>query len=158
MISTTLEMGQGLHATLVGIGLPLDLKDFAFANVNLDLRKSERDIAAEQTDTGMQVTLTWKRPFSIGSTKMSFEGFYDYAFGEGGSSAPKEDNIITAPRLLVNLSTVDVGIDGVDEDVAQAMVKWKFLVFDLSFDSLESAQFSTHLKNNKTPLHRRGVL
>lgn len=137
MISTTLEMGEGVRATLVGVGLPLNLDGFAFANVNFYLRKSERDFATDQTDMGYQLTLTWNRPFSIGSTKFTFEGFLDYAFGEDSGSAPKKNNIITAPRLLVNLGNVDVGIeyqiwrnkfgiDGVDENVAQIMAKWKF--------------------------------
>ncbi len=137
MIATTLEMGDGVRGTLIGVGLPLNIDGFAFANVNFYLRKSERDFAAVQTDNGYQLTLTWKKPFSIGSTKMSFEGFLDYAFGEDSGSAPKENNIITAPRLLVTLGTFEVGIeyqiwknkfgvDGVDENVAQAMVKWNF--------------------------------
>lgn len=137
MIATTLEMGDGVRGTLIGVGLPLKLDGFAFADVNFYLRKSERDFAAVQTDTGMQLTLVWKRPFSIGSTQWSFEGFFDYAFGEDSGSAPKKNNIITAPRLLMNLGSVEVGIeyqiwknkfgvDGVDENVAQVMAKWVF--------------------------------
>lgn len=137
MIATTLEMGDGVRGTLVGIGLPLDIDGFAFANANFYLRKSERDFATEQTKNGYQLTLTWKKPFSIGSTKLSFEGFLDYAFGESGGSNPKEDNLITAPRLLVVLGTFEVGVEyqiwknkfgvkGVDENVAQLMAKWNF--------------------------------
>ncbi len=136
MIATTLEMGDGVHAKLIGIGLPLKLDGFAFADVNFYLRKSYND-AFGSSDPGMQLTLVWKRPFSIGSTKWSFEGFLDYAFGEDGGDNPKTNNIITAPRLLMNLGSVEVGveyqiwrnkfgIDGVDENVAQAMVKWVF--------------------------------
>ena len=69
---------------------------------------------------------------------MTFEGFFDYAWGNN----PKEDNIITGPRLLIDVGKFfsspgqlqagveyqiwrnKFGIDGVDEDVAQAMVKW----------------------------------
>ena len=70
---------------------------------------------------------------------MVFEGFFDYAWGED----PLEDNIITAPRLLVDVGGLagwgenqlqvgveyqiwrnKFGIDGMDEDVPQAMVKW----------------------------------
>ena len=137
MIATTIEMGQGVRGKLIGIGLPLKLDGFAFADVNFYLRKSDRDFAADQTDMGYQLTLVWKRPFSIGSAKMSFEGFFDYAFGEDSGSAPKKNNIITAPRLLLNLGSVEVGIeyqfwknkfgiDGVDENVAQVMAKWVF--------------------------------
>ncbi|HBR97832.1 MAG TPA: DUF5020 domain-containing protein [Gammaproteobacteria bacterium] len=144
MLATTLEMGNGVSATLIGIGLPLDLPGFAFANVNVYARDSQRDFAAEQTESGGQVTLTWKRPFAIGPTNWSFEGFMDYAFGEDGGSNPKEDNIVAAPRLLLDVGSLwgkpgvleagieqqvwrnKFGIDGIDEDVTQAMVKWIF--------------------------------
>ena len=144
MLSTTLEMGDGVSATLVGVGLPLDLPGFAFANVNLYARDSQRDFAAEQTDPGGQVTLTWKRPFSLGPTNWSFEGFMDYAFGEDSGSNPKEDGIVAAQRLLLDVGSLwgkpgvleagieqqiwrnKFGIDGIDEDVTQAMVKWIF--------------------------------
>lgn len=145
MVSTTLEMGDGVRAQLLGVGLPLELPGFAFANFNLYARESERDFATSQTDTGAQITLTWKRPFSIGSTKWSFEGFLDYAWGEDGGSNPKEDNLMTAPRLLLDVGalagakpgTIEAGIEqqiwrnkfgvkDVDEDVTQAMVKWTF--------------------------------
>ena len=144
MIATTLEMGEGVRGTLIGIGLPLNLSGFAFANANLYLRDSERDFISNQTDTGFQLTLTWKKPFNIGTTNWSFEGFFDYAFGEDGGDAPKEDNIVAAPRLLMDVGalwgqkdTVEAGIeyqiwrnkfgiDGINEDAVQFMVKWIF--------------------------------
>lgn len=138
MVSTTLEMGEETRGYLVGVGLPLDIPGFAFANVNLYARQSDRDFAADDTDLGGQVTLTWNRPFTLGSTKWNFEGFFDYAFAEKGGSAPKEDNIVAAPRLMLNLGkSLQVGIEqqiwrnkfgvkNVDEDVTQAMVKFTF--------------------------------
>lgn len=144
MLATTLEMGSGVSATLVGLGLPLDVPGFAFANVNIYARDSQRDFAAEQTGTGAQVTLAWKRPFAIGPTNWSFEGFLDYAWGEDSGSVPKENNIVAAPRLLLDVGSLwgkpgvleagvehqiwrnKFGVDGIDEDVTQAMVKWIF--------------------------------
>ncbi len=138
MIASTLEMGEGVRGYLLGVGLPLDLSGFAFANVNIYGRKSERSFATEDTDTGAQVTLTWNRPITLGSAKLNFEGFFDYAFSENGGSSPKEDNIVAAPRLMLNLGkNIQVGvehqiwrnkfgIDGVDEDATQAIVKWTF--------------------------------
>jgi nucleoside-specific outer membrane channel protein Tsx len=138
MLATNFEMGEDINTTLIGVGLPLDIPGFAYADINLYVRDSHRDFAEEQTDTGGQVTLTWNRPFSIGASKWNFEGFFDYAFGEDSGSDPKEDNIITAPRIMLNLGeNIQVGVeyqiwenkfgvDGVDEDVAQAMVKWVF--------------------------------
>ena len=138
MIASNIEMGEGVRGYLLGVGLPLALPGFKFADINLYARKSERDFAPDNTDTGGQITLVWNRPFSLGATKWTFEGFFDYAFGESGGSAPKEDNIITAPRILLDLGKqlqVGVeyqiwrnkfGIDGVDEDAVQAMVEFTF--------------------------------
>jgi nucleoside-specific outer membrane channel protein Tsx len=135
MLAMTWEMGQGLHAILYGIGLPLDLPGFAFADVNIYARDSTHD-AFGKSQSGYQVTLDWLYPFSVGSAKFAFEGFFDYAFGEDGGANPKKDNIITAPRLLVDIGgglqlgveyqiwRNKFGIDGVDEDVTQVMLKW----------------------------------
>lgn len=138
MIAPAIELGEGVRGQLLGVGLPLAIPGFAFANANLFLRQSDRDFAAEQTDTGGQITLTWKRPFSIGASKWSFEGYLDYAFGEDGGTNPKEDNLVAAPRLLLKVSeTFELGIEqqiwrnkfgvnGVDENVTQAMLKYSF--------------------------------
>jgi len=134
-IALTQEMGQGLRATLYGIGLPLDVKGFAFSDVNFYIRQSTHDTFGK-SQTGYQITYDWLYPFSVGSSKWAFEGFIDYAFGEDGGANAKEDNIIAGPRLLVELTTGlqlgieyqvwrnKFGIDGVDEDVAQVMLKW----------------------------------
>jgi nucleoside-specific outer membrane channel protein Tsx len=144
MIATTLEMGDGVRSYLVGVGFPLNLPGFAFADLNIYARKSYRDFVADQTDVGGQVTIDWLYPFKLGPLDMAFEGFADYAFGENGGSAPKEDNLITAPRLLVDVGKFigapgkfqvgveyqawinKFGVKGFDEGVAQAMVKWTF--------------------------------
>jgi len=144
LIASNLEMGDGVRAGLLGVGIDLKIPGFAFTQVNLYARKSERDFVVEQTNTGGQFTVAWKLPFEIANQKLSFEGFADYAFGEDGGSVPKEDNLITAPRLLIDVSNwfgapgkVQIGVEyqiwrnkfgkkGVDEDVPQAMVKWIF--------------------------------
>lgn len=142
LVSATQEMGEDLRASLIGVGLALDLPRFAFADFNLYYRKSHRDWLAQQTDGGAQITIDWLVPFSIGSQKLAFEGFADYAWGEKGGSAPKADNLIAAPRLLIDVGNWfgapgalqagveyqvwrnKYGIKGVDEDVAQVMIKW----------------------------------
>ena len=68
----------------------------------------------------------------------------DYAFGEDSGSNPKENSIVAAPRMLLDVGSSwgkpgvleagieqqiwrnKFGIDGIDEDVTQAMVKWIF--------------------------------
>jgi nucleoside-specific outer membrane channel protein Tsx len=80
----------------------------------------------------------WLSPFNIGNLSFAFEGFFDYAF----DMDHVEDNIITAPRLMMDLGKLwgapdmlqvgveyqiwrnKYGIDGIDEDVPQLMVKW----------------------------------
>lgn len=157
MIAGTLEMGgggsgsdTGVHSYLLGIGLPLDLPGFAFADLNVYARKSHRDFVSaipggEQTDMGGQVTIDWLYPFTIGGTKWSFGGFLDYAFGEDSGTVGKEDNIISSPQLLFDLGDAlggapgqlevgveydfwwnKYGIDGEDENNPNIMVKWTF--------------------------------
>lgn len=134
LISTTLEVGQGFHNNLYGLAVDLNLPSVKVFQINYYIRN---EIGAG-TDLGSQVTLVWLYPFDLGPLGMTFEGFFDYAFGNN----PKEDNIITAPRLLLDVGKFfgspgelqagieyqiwrnKFGIDGVDEDVAQAMVKW----------------------------------
>jgi nucleoside-specific outer membrane channel protein Tsx len=142
LLAGTLEMGEGLRAKLIGVGLALDLPKFAFADINLYYRKSERDWLVEQTDAGAQVTVDWLLPFAVGGQKFAFEGFVDYAWGEKGGSAPKANNLIAGPRLLVDVGnwvgapgTLQLGIEyqiwrnkfgieGINENVPQVMLKW----------------------------------
>lgn len=136
MIALGWEFGQGLHAVLYGVGLPLNLPGFAFSDINLYARESTHDTFGE-SDSGFQLTFDWLYPFTVGSTKWAFEGFIDYAWGEDGGDNPKEDNIIAGPRLLLDIGggmqfgiehqiwRNKFGIDGVDEDVTQIMFKWQ---------------------------------
>ena len=132
LITTTLEAGNGFHNNLYGIAA--DLNILPVFQINYYIRN---EIGAG-TDLGNQLTLVWLAPFNAGPMSIAFEGFFDYAWG----LSPSEDNIITAPRLLVDIGKFwgapgtlqagieyqiwrnKFGIDGVDEDVPQAMVKW----------------------------------
>lgn len=141
LISTTLETGgNGVRNYLYGLAVDLDIPSVKVFQVNYYIRNEIAAPGGEDpgTDTGSQLTLVWLYPFDIGQSKWSFEGFFDYAFDIG----PAKDNIITGPRLLIDVgnyfgaaSTLQAGleyqiwrnkfgIDGVDEDVAQVMVKW----------------------------------
>jgi nucleoside-specific outer membrane channel protein Tsx len=136
LITTTLEMPQSPveQTYLYGLAVDLKLPKFAFFQTNFYVRDNQ----AAGIDTGYQVTLAWLLPFNVGKAGFAFEGFFDYAFGED----PLEDNIITAPRLLLDVGSLfgkpgcvqagveyqiwrnQYGIKDEDEDVAQAMVKW----------------------------------
>lgn len=144
LIAATIEMGEDVHAQLLGIGLSLDVAEFNYLNVNFYLRRSYRDGVARDTDTGGQVNVNWNLPFVFTGSQWFFEGHLDYAFSEDGGSNPKKDNLNAAPRLLLDLGHLweapghilagieyqvwrnKFGIDGVDEDVAQLMLKWIF--------------------------------
>jgi len=144
LLAAGLEMGDNLNTTLWGVGLSLDLPGFAFTSLNFYRRESYRGWVAEGSDPGWQTTLSWSRPFTLGDSRWLFEVFADYAFGESGGSSPKSDNLVMAPRLLFDVADLwgapghlltgieyqvwrnKYGVEGVDEDVAQAMVKWVF--------------------------------
>ncbi|MDH5300990.1 MAG: DUF5020 domain-containing protein [Gammaproteobacteria bacterium] len=141
-IASTLEMGNNLNAQLLGPGVALNLPGFRFANLNFYARKSHRDWATTDTDIGGQITATWQLPIAIASTQWLFEGFLDYAWGENNNSHPKRDNIMTAPRLLLDAGALrdhpgkifigieqqiwrnKFGVADTDENVTQAMFKW----------------------------------
>lgn len=136
LITTTLEIPQSPveQTYLYGLAVDLKLPGFAFFQVNW----YARDNQTAGVDSGQQLTLAWLLPFTLGKLGFAFEGFFDYAWGED----PLADNIITAPRLLVDIGSpfgkpgcVQAGVEyqiwhnqfGVkdeDEDVVQVMLKW----------------------------------
>ena len=141
LITSTAELGEGFRAFLYGLAVDLNLPGFAFFQFNYYVRNDVEVFGGPSpNDTGSQVTLVWLVPFSVGSTSWAFEGFFDYAFDVD----PAEDNIITAPRLLLDVGEFfgekgavqagfeyqiwrnKFGVDGIDEDVVQAMVKLIF--------------------------------
>lgn len=137
LFTSTLEIPESpvKQTWLYGAAVDLKLPGFQFFQVNWYIRDNQ----ASGIDTGQQVTLAWGAPFKLGPVPLVFEGFFDYAWGED----PLKDNIITAPRLLVDVGELagvgagklqagveyqiwrnKFGISGMDEDVAQAMIKW----------------------------------
>jgi len=137
-ISTTLEKGEGDAKTyLAGVGLALDIKGFRFFNTDVYWRHNP-----DLDDDTWQLTLAWQYPFNIGQTKWVTEGFADIA-GDAGSNYA--GNQLIVPRLLLDVSDFlnikseslwlgieysswinKYGIDGVDERVIQAQIKWIF--------------------------------
>jgi nucleoside-specific outer membrane channel protein Tsx len=134
LLTTTAEIGNGFQNYLYGVAVDLNIPKTPVFQINAYVRNENRP----DTDPGYQVTLVWLTPFNIGGASFAFEGFFDYAFDMDHA----EDNIITAPRLLMDLGKTwgspevlqvgieyqiwrnKYGIDGIDEDVPQAMVKW----------------------------------
>lgn len=132
LVAGTLEVGQGFHNYLYGVGFSLNLPGFNFADLNVYLRNDPN-----RDGTTYQVTPCWQFPFTVGKAGMIFEGFTDIAGGEGNSAF----NIDAQPRLLLDLgkfwdapNSVYVGteimywhnkygVKGVNEFAPQAMVK-----------------------------------
>lgn len=135
LLTTTLEMGSDLRNYLYGVAVDLNIPKVPVFQINYYIREE----ATTGTDTGGQVTLVWLYPFDIGPVSMAFEGFADYAFGLGPAA---KNNLIAAPRLMLDVGKAfgapgmfqagveyqlwrnKFGISGIDEDVAQFMVKW----------------------------------
>lgn len=142
LLTFNLEIpSEGVEQTyLYGLAADLKLPGFQFVQLNL----YERNAQSSALETGFQVTVVWGAPFKLGPANFVFEGFFDYAWGEDPRTpgASYQDNIITAPRLLIDVGSFlgspgivqagveyqiwknKFGIDGLDEDVPQAMVKW----------------------------------
>jgi len=139
LLAGTLEMGKtdfgGFRNYLYGVGFSLDLPKFAFADLNLLVRDNPK-----QEGLTAQATIDWMLPFNMSSAKLVFEGFADLAGAEGDTVL----NLDIQPRLLLDLGNFwntpgnlfagmeyiywhnKFGIDGVEENVAQAMVKVVF--------------------------------
>lgn len=133
LLAGTLEMGEGFHNYLYGVGLSLNLPKFNFADLNVYVRND-----LNQPGVTWQVTPCWQLPFSIGNASMIFEGFSDIAGAQGSSAF----NVDAQPRLLIDLGKFwgsagnifvgtefmywhnKFGVKGVDEYAPQAMVKW----------------------------------
>lgn len=137
LISATTEIGDagdGFHNYLYGVAVDLNIPNMPVFQINYYVRN---EIGAGK-DAGNQLTLVWLKPVDIGNTTLIFEGFLDYAFNMDHA----EDNLLTAPRVMIDVGKFwgvpgvfqagieyqiwrnKYGIDGIDEDVPQAMVKW----------------------------------
>lgn len=134
LLAGQLEFGEGLRTYLYGIGTSWTIPGFAFFNLDFYVR-DEQGLDGNPT---WQITPSWLVPFGVGPVKASFGGFIDFA----GSQGDREESIIGAPQLLVDVGNFwgapdrlhagieyqfwrnKFGIDGVDEDVVQLMVKW----------------------------------
>ncbi len=136
LVSTTLEKGRNFTAYLYGGAIDLALPGFNLFQINL-YQRNNPDVSGK----GWQTTVVWNYPFTIGSAKMSFEGYFDYADYEEGVK-----NFFTQPQLLLDAghslgiapdgklyAGVEYrywnnlyGIDGITEKVPQAVVKWVF--------------------------------
>jgi nucleoside-specific outer membrane channel protein Tsx len=135
LIATGLEMGNGFHNYLYGLGVSLKIPKFAFAHLNVYVRDNPNEDGVTY-----QFTPAWRVPFSIGTVDFVFKGFADIAGSEGN----KEFNIDFQPVLQMDLGKFvgapkqlyggieyiywynKFGVDGVHENAPQAMIEWLF--------------------------------
>ncbi len=135
VVALNIEKPKGLDSRLLGgFGIDLNLFGFDYLNGHLFYRDDP-----ELGGSSHQLTVVWKRSFSLGNTRWVTEGFADLATAEGEGSA----NQLVVPRLLMDighsfnsdLSGVyagleysywhnKFGIDGVTERVPQLQLMW----------------------------------
>ncbi|MGQ7247340.1 outer membrane protein OmpK [Halomonas sp. V046] len=116
---------------MVGLGYDIEVPGFAFFKVFTMYRDDDSDAA---DGTSEQLTLAWNSPFTIGDAKFSFEGFLDYTTEEGDL----EEQLLTQPQLMWHANDHialgleyqywhnKFGLDGTDESLPQAIVRWTF--------------------------------
>jgi len=137
LISTTFEKAKGQGPQyLYGGAIDFNLPGFKFFKTNAYVHDS-----TELDGKTWQVTIAWNRPFKIGNTNFLLEGFSDLQGSEGG----RRPNQLIVPRLLMDIGEIvglksgelmagveyqywhnKFGIDGVNESVPQAQLKWSF--------------------------------
>lgn len=135
LLSGTWEKGRNFDVYLLGGAIDLDLPGFNFFQMNFYNRNNPHI-----EGHGWQTTFVWSRPFEIGKSKWSFDGYFDYADYEEGVK-----NFFTQPQLLLDVGHSlgygegkayvglewrywdnKYGVDGISENAPQAMMKWVF--------------------------------
>lgn len=134
LISGTYEKARRFDAYLIGGAVDFDIPGFNLLQVNF-YNRNNPDVEGH----GWQTTVVWDVPFKVQNLDFSFLGYFDYADYEEGVK-----NFFTQPQLLLDVGALSgnpghayagieyrywenkYGIDGVDESVPQAMVKWVF--------------------------------
>jgi len=92
LLSGTWEKARGFDAFLYGVGVDFNIPGFNFFQTNWYIRDNP-----DASGTGAQTTWVWSRPFELGSTKWTFDGYFDYANYEEGVN-----NFFTQPQLLLD--------------------------------------------------------
>lgn len=138
LLSTTLEKGKNRSRSyLIGGAVDFKVPNFTFLKTNLYYRDNPNLV-----DDTWQVTLAWKYPLQIGSTKWILEGFADFA-GDEGPTYKQNEHIV--PRVLFDAGDFlyqkagkffigieweywhnKVGREGVTESNPQLQMKWVF--------------------------------
>lgn len=128
---------SGVRIVLYGATIDFNLPFFAFFKVDI-----LNHVPLEPTMQGasVQITPVWNLPFSIANTKWNFEGFLDFI----GSKNNASYNVLTQPQLRLDVGDLwgksghfyagieyqywhnKYGIKGLNENVPQVLLVWKF--------------------------------
>ena len=133
---STLPEGDPFKAYLLGIGTTFNLPVAGVLNLNVMAQKHD-----QEKTTGIQVTPSWSIPFRIGNLDFRFDGFLDWV---SASSSGGKPFILAQPQLLLDIGKLTntgkgiflgieyfywrnkFGIDGVNDNAAQVMLKFDF--------------------------------
>lgn len=128
---------QNTRIYLYGLGFNLDIPKFNFVSLNVYLR----DNMAFEDDTSWQISPAWSIPFNIGEAQLTCGGFLDYMAADNDNA---KDNILFVPQILLDVGAFHdnpgrlfvgieyqywknkYGVDGIDDNLVQAMAKWFF--------------------------------
>lgn len=127
----------GAEVYLTGLGVKMDVPGFKWWNMNLYFRE---DVKVNGRGT-YQFSTDWCIPINISDKiKLHIEGFADFA----GTSGNSKHNILFSPQVLLDVGNIfgkpgslyagteyiywqnKFGIEGVDEEVWQFIVKYSF--------------------------------
>lgn len=133
LLAGTFEFGEHVTTHLFGVGADFTIPSFKVAQLNVYSRDSK-----QLHGSTWQVTASWLAEWPVGPTVVQFSGFADWA----GHEDVSRRNLQTQPQLLVDVGRFwslenriwlgieylywrrEFGIDGVNESVPQAMLKW----------------------------------
>jgi nucleoside-specific outer membrane channel protein Tsx len=149
-VSLTLGVNVGEKSTganpqvlLTGLTFNLDIPPFSFFDLGINAyidRSQFKGQPATCRGDGVQITPAWQLPFHIGRLAMTFEGFIDYTSGYGGCVA----HTLAQPQIRVDIGDLfgtpkklyagieyqywhnKFGIQGLHDEVPQALLVWKF--------------------------------
>lgn len=132
-LASTLE-GGNFNNYLLGLGTKLDVPGFQFVNINL------YHVNNDLWDDDQQITINWAAPFSIGRGVFLYDGFIDYSTASDTNA--KEMNFTSQLKWdIASLLSAEspfylgieyaywinkYGVDGVDENNANLLLKWHF--------------------------------
>lgn len=128
---------------LPGVRLSLDLKNFAFANLDItayiDDSEGVSSGGAPKEDDSFMIDFNWARPFKIGDSNFSIEGHVEFIGERDNEFGGKVENWILAQPQFRYYATENLalgieyqfwmnklGDDPTDENTIQLLAVWKF--------------------------------